>query len=66
MSGAGALTLNLIVTWLDMLTTEPAPGEGTYNCAGLYGVVCGEPAPRWRHKLRLTWTTPWTIALSLA
>jgi outer membrane receptor protein involved in Fe transport len=65
-SGAGTHTINLVATWLDTLTTEPVPGQGTYDCAGLYGVVCGEPAPRWRHKLRVTWATPWTVALSLA
>ncbi|MGH6878910.1 MAG: TonB-dependent receptor domain-containing protein [Rhizomicrobium sp.] len=64
--GAGGATINLIGTWLDTLATEPVPGQGTYDCAGLYGVVCGGPAPRWRHKLRVTWTTPWDWALSLA
>jgi outer membrane receptor protein involved in Fe transport len=63
---AGSVELNLIGTWLDTLVTEPVPGQTTYDCAGLYGVVCGGPAPRWRHKLRLTWTTPWDVSLSFA
>lgn len=65
--GVGSVSLDLVGTFLDTLTTEPAPGLGSYDCAGLYGAVCGGPAPRWRHRLRVTWNTPWDdIALSLA
>lgn len=39
----------------------PIPGDpsSAYNCSGLYGVQCGAPVSRWRHKLRTTWNTPW-------
>jgi outer membrane receptor protein involved in Fe transport len=63
---AGSFDLNLVGTWLDNLVTETLPGEGSYDCAGLFGAICGEPAPRWRHRLRLTWTSPSDVALSLA
>jgi len=36
-----------------------------YQCAGLFGVVCGTPSPKWRHKMRVTWTSPWDLSLSL-
>ncbi len=65
--GAGSVAFELIGTLLDTLVTEPVPGQGTYDCAGLYGAVCGIPAPRWRHRLRVTWNTPWDeLSLSLA
>jgi outer membrane receptor protein involved in Fe transport len=57
--GIGSVSLDLIGTILDTLVTEPAPGLGSYDCAGLYGLICGGPAPRWRHRLRVTWNTPW-------
>jgi outer membrane receptor protein involved in Fe transport len=65
--GAGSVAFDLIGTLLDTLVTEPVPGQGTYDCAGLYGVVCGIPAPRWRHRLRVTWNTPWEeLSVSVA
>jgi outer membrane receptor protein involved in Fe transport len=45
---------------------EPVPGLGTYDCAGYWGnAKCGTPAPKWRHKLRTTWATPFNLDLSL-
>ncbi len=43
-----------------------------YDCAGLYGPTCsaggttaaGAPLPKWRHKARLTYTTPFDLGLS--
>ncbi len=73
-TNAGTVGLNLIGTWLDALVNEPVPvspltaqsaSQSAYNCVGLYGVVCGTPAPRWRHKFRLTWSSPWDVELSL-
>jgi outer membrane receptor protein involved in Fe transport len=70
----GTLTLNLVGTYLDWLINEPVPSspltaqsasQSAYNCAGFYGFICGTPAPRWRHKLRLTWSTPWDAQISL-
>jgi outer membrane receptor protein involved in Fe transport len=43
-----------------------------YDCAGYYGGVCSgntvassSAMPKWRHKLRTTWQTPWGPGLSL-
>jgi iron complex outermembrane receptor protein len=56
---AGRLGLNFVATMLDSLEFTPQPGV-TYDCAGLYGAICGVPAPEWRHKLDATWRTPWS------
>lgn len=70
----GTVSLNLIGTWLGSLINEPVPASpltaqsashSAYDCAGYFGDVCGAPAPRWRHKLRLTWSSPFDVQLSL-
>jgi len=66
MKGWGSLGVNFVGTLLNTLTAHPLSGfDGSYDCAGLYGYTCGPPDPRWRHKLRITWTTPWDLDFSL-
>jgi outer membrane receptor protein involved in Fe transport len=62
----GSLAFAFNGTWLDTLKVQPlsnAP-ETRYDCAGLFGVICGTPNPEWRHKLRVTWSSPWDVDLS--
>lgn len=61
----GTIAVNLNGTLLTKAENEPIPGAGAYDCKGLHGPTCGVPAPKWRHKLRGTWTTPWNWDLSL-
>jgi iron complex outermembrane receptor protein len=56
----GSVSAKLIGTWLDSLQTQPLPGGASYDCKGLYGLTCGEPAPEWRHTSRVTWNTPYS------
>jgi outer membrane receptor protein involved in Fe transport len=62
----GSLAVAFNGTYLMDLSTSPGvpPPSGTatdYNCAGFYGLsTCGSPNPKWRHRLRVTWTTPWS------
>ncbi|MBS0332888.1 MAG: TonB-dependent receptor [Proteobacteria bacterium] len=56
----GSVAVSFVGTWLNDLTTQPLPGGGEYNCKGMYGTTCGAPAPEWRHKMRVTWNTPWS------
>ncbi|HEY5338370.1 MAG TPA: TonB-dependent receptor, partial [Rhizomicrobium sp.] len=60
----GSLSFNLLGTYTKSLDVQPVPGDHVYDCAGLFGVTCGTPIPKWRHKLRVTWTTPWDVDLS--
>jgi len=55
----GRLSIGFIGTWLDHLISEPVPGLGSYDCAGLYGSTCGL-APRWRSRLQSIWSSPWS------
>ena len=61
----GGLGINFIGTYLQELKTEPIPGLGEYDCVGLYGTACGTPNPEWRHKLRVTWGTPWNLDVAV-
>ncbi len=70
----GTIALNAVGTWLDELETEAVPivpltsaiaAQSAYNCAGLYGTTCGTPVPKWRHKLRLTWSSPFDVQISV-
>jgi outer membrane receptor protein involved in Fe transport len=61
----GSLSAGLNGTWLQQSTTTPYPGAHTYDCAGLFGVTCGNGVnPPWRHNLRVNWETPWRVLLS--
>lgn len=58
-TGYGSLNFSFVGTMLDSLETEVLPGLGSYDCTGLYGGTCGQPAPKWRHNLRTTWSPSW-------
>ena len=64
MQNAGSFAIRFDGTLTEHLITQPIPGEGSYDCAGLYGFTCGAPTPKWRHNLRLTWNSPWKFTLS--
>jgi outer membrane receptor protein involved in Fe transport len=61
----GGLGLSFLGSYVRELINEPVPGLGEYDCAGYHGTTCGTPVPKWRHKLRAVWTTPWIFDLAL-
>jgi iron complex outermembrane receptor protein len=63
--GLGSFNFNLIGTYVDEFVTEPLPGLQDYDCKGLYGTTCGTPVPEWRHKARVTWSSPWNADVTL-
>jgi outer membrane receptor protein involved in Fe transport len=60
----GTVDTDFVGTYLAFDTTT-LPVEGQYNCAGLFGVTCNQSDPRWRHKFRATWATPWKVDFSV-
>jgi outer membrane receptor protein involved in Fe transport len=62
-SGFGTVSASLSGTYTNHEDVTPFVGLHTYNCAGLYGAICGGPVPTWRHNLRLSWQTPWSKLL---
>ena len=69
-SGYGSVQFAFVGTWLQSFVVQPVQGGGTYDCAGYYGLTCSAgvtasgPLPKWRHRLRATWTTPWDVDFS--
>ena len=63
---AGSLGINMIGTYTNELVTQPFKGFSTFDCAGLFGPTCGTPTPKWRHRVRVTWDSPWDVQLSLS
>ena len=63
MGDHGSLVFNMVGTYTEKLFTQD-PGGSSFDCAGLFGTTCGQPTPKWRHKLRVTWVTPWNLSLS--
>jgi outer membrane receptor protein involved in Fe transport len=63
--GGHSLTATLAGAYLEEAITTPAPGAGSFDCAGLFGTICQTVNPRWRHNLRLTWSSPWDLDVSL-
>ena len=62
--GYGNLGFNFIGTWLEKFEKTDLPGSAPYDCKGLYGNTCILPLPEWRHKFRVTWSTPWKVDIS--
>lgn len=56
-TGVGRFSVDMLGTWLHDLTTQPLPGQATYDCKGLFGGSCGQPSPEWRHQARFTWAS---------
>jgi iron complex outermembrane receptor protein len=60
----GSVSANFVGTYLDKLETTILTGGPAIDCAGLFGATCStlggnpNPNPKWRHKARVTWNTP--------
>jgi outer membrane receptor protein involved in Fe transport len=65
MGDHGSLVFHDVGTLLNIYGAEPVVGFGSYNCAGLYGTVCGTPDPKLRNTFRATWVSPWSLSLSM-
>jgi outer membrane receptor protein involved in Fe transport len=59
----GSVAMSAVATFLDQLNVNP-DGNVKYNCAGFFGAQCGTPNPKFRSKLRITYTAPGGIGLS--
>ncbi len=67
---AGRLSLNFVGSLALNTRIQPIPGDVVFDCVGFYGPICtGEgptsPIPRWRNQLRVTWSAPKIVQLSL-
>ena len=70
----GTVSFSALGTWLNTFFTDAVPAtpltsglaaRSSYNCAGLFGLTCGGPLPKWRHNLRVIWSSPDDVQISL-
>ncbi len=65
----GRLGINFLGTLVNKWEFEPIKGLGKFDCVGLVGGSCSQSTggitPKWRHKARATWNTPWNLELAL-
>ena len=63
----GTLSFAMTGTWLDELITDEGGSRTPYDCAGMWSgdANCGIPSPEWRHRLRISWETPWNVEANL-
>lgn len=55
----GSLNMSMNGTWLEALDYDPiGQAFAEYECVGKYGNDCGTPTPEWRHRARVSWSTP--------
>ena len=59
----GTLSAGFNGTWVDKYIINDGLNP-SYDCAGFYGATCGNPLPKWRHKLRVGFQLPVGIGLS--
>jgi iron complex outermembrane receptor protein len=58
------LDLDFMGTYLTKSSFEPFVGAPAIQCAGIFWGDCGTPTPRWRHRVRTTWRTPWDLDMA--
>jgi len=60
----GSLAVDFLGTYMHEYSVEQYKGAPKYDCAGLYLWACYQPRPKWRHRIRGTWTTRWDLDVS--
>jgi len=65
LENTGSLRMDYAATWLDELSTTPAPGVAPIECAGQHAGSCRIPSPDYRHRMLNTWTTPWDFTVDI-
>lgn len=61
---AGTASLSLVGTYLDSYVVDNGL-TAIYDCAGYFGPTCGTPAPKWRHKARVSFNAANGLGASL-
>lgn len=55
--GNNKLRWQFVGTWVDKLVIQPLTNGFDYDCAGYYGITCGNPSPRFRFNTNVKFTT---------
>lgn len=57
LNNGGRVSLSYIGTILSELQQQSLPGEAAIECAGFHGGACDNPAPEYRHRVNLGWSS---------
>jgi iron complex outermembrane recepter protein len=63
--GENSLKLSFVGNYVDKYIAQPITNGFTYDCAGFYGLTCGNPQPKWKHVTRLKFSTANDIGITL-
>jgi iron complex outermembrane recepter protein len=63
--GNNKIRWQFVGTVLDKLVVQPVTNSFDYNCAGFYGITCGNPNPKFRFNTNLKFTTANDFALTV-
>jgi iron complex outermembrane recepter protein len=61
----GSVSLSLLGTHVSSYEQLLDPSSPSRECAGTYGLTCGQPNPKWRTNTRITWSASDALSLSL-
>ena len=63
--GNNKLRWQFVGTWVKSLVTQPLTNGFDYDCAGYYGITCGNPNPEFRFNTNLKFTTADNIGFTV-
>ncbi|MDH5631067.1 MAG: TonB-dependent receptor, partial [Gammaproteobacteria bacterium] len=52
----GEAKINYVATLTDESSFQAFDGSNVVDCAGLFGAICGEPTPEYKHLLTFSWS----------
>ncbi len=63
---ASSMNFTLNGTYLNKYITQPITNGFDYDCAGLYGKICGTANAKWRHTFKVRYDAPWPMNVAVS
>jgi iron complex outermembrane recepter protein len=63
--GDNKVRWQFVGTWVENYTVQPITNGPDYNCAGFYGLICGNPIPEFRFNTKVKFTTADSIGFTV-
>ncbi|MGL5838405.1 MAG: TonB-dependent receptor domain-containing protein [Sphingorhabdus sp.] len=64
--GENTIRLSLVGNYVKDFVAQPITGGFKYDCAGFYGLTCGNPQPTWKHVADLKFSTANDFAVTFS
>jgi len=65
LNGWGSFKVDYAATFLESFDFVSFPGDDVTECRGQYAGQCGSPNPKYRHRMLVTWDTPWDLSTTM-